>query len=163
MYPNVRFELPNELSGVDERGNHATWRLTTRSGRPYIELPGRSLALDQSPHDLSQPLSRAGISRVVAVGPLGYYIRAPFNTGTVETYRALARWAAHGQDRQLLVGGGNSVEALLTLEEFRNPTSPQVSVSSGGGALLNAVAGVLNTPNSIQTPAIKALRGKARR
>jgi phosphoglycerate kinase len=163
MYPGVRFDLPNELSGLDDRGTVSQWKLGIRSGLPYLELPNRCMALDQSPHDLAQTFSRAGISRVLAVGPLGYYVRQPFQTGTIETYRALARWAAHGEDRRLLVGGGNSVEALLAVEEFRDTTSPNVTLSSGGGALLNAVAGVLNTPHAIQTPAIKAFREKPRR
>lgn len=157
-YPNVRFELPNELRGIDSLTNSQQWKLGTRNGHPYLDLPRGSMALDQAPHDLTQAFARTNISRVLAVGPLGYYIRKAFAVGTVETYRALANWAAAREDRRLLVGGGNSLESLLGISEYREPLAPHVTLSSGGGALLNAVAGVLNTPNAIQMPAIKALR-----
>jgi phosphoglycerate kinase len=157
-YPHVRFELPNELRGLDSLSNLQQWKLGTRNGHPHLELPRGSMALDQSPHDLTQAFARTNISRVLAVGPLGYYIRRAFALGTVETYRTLAHWAIAREDRRLLVGGGNSLESLLTLNEYREPGAPNVTLSSGGGALLNAVAGVLNTPTAIQTPAIKALR-----
>jgi hypothetical protein len=130
-------------------------------GNPYLHIPAGGVALDQPERDLSPVLDESGISQVVAVGPLGYYSKKPFNTGTVGTYRALAHWAQAGTDRQLLVGGGNSMEALLDIPDFRSPQGPSVMVSSGGGALLNALGEAFKARGEaslIQTPSLRALR-----
>jgi 3-phosphoglycerate kinase len=85
----------------------------------------------------------------------------PFDTGTVTTYQSLTRWVQSGENRKLIVGGGNSMEALLDIPEFQTPPTPSMMVSSGGGALLNALAEAFKVngdPSLIQTPSIRALR-----
>ena len=64
----------------------------------------------------------------------------PFDAGTVSAYRSLTHWLEGEENRKLLVGGGNSTEALLKLPEFQNPPTPSIIVPSGAGALLNALA-----------------------
>jgi phosphoglycerate kinase len=161
-FPHIRFELPSEYVGLSPSKELSRWPvLSDKRGHPYLHIPHGGVALDQPARDLAPILNESGISQVVAVGPLGYYSRKPFNTGTVGTYRALAHWAQAGTDRKLLLGGGNSMEALLGIPDFQSPQGPSIMVSSGGGALLNAVAEAFKTRGEaslIQTPSLRALR-----
>lgn len=161
-FPHIRFELPSECVGLSPSKELTRWTVSShRGGNPYLHIPPGGIVLDQQGYDLAQLLDGSGISQVVAVGPLGYYTKKPFNIGTVDTYCALARWAEGGEERKLLVGGGNSMEALLDIPDFRSPRAPAVMVSSGGGALLNALAEAFKARGEaslIQTPSLRALR-----
>ena len=161
-FPHIRFELPSEYVGLSPSKELTRWPVSSdQMGNPYLHIAPGGVALDQPERDLSPLLEESGISQVVAVGPLGYYAKKPFDTGTVGTYRSLARWAQAGKDRKLLVGGGNSMEALLDIPDFRSPQGPSVTISSGGGALLNALAEAFKARGEaslIQTPSLRALR-----
>ena len=162
QFPHVRFELPSEYIGLNEAKELTRWAVTSDIEHPRVATCQGCVALDQSQHDFSSLFDTHQISRVVAVGPLGYYMKKPFNEGTLRNYRSLAAWTMEQEDRRLLVGGGNSMEALLDIPEFRSPPTSSIMVSSGGGALLNALAEVLKsigTEHRIQTPSIQALRG----
>jgi phosphoglycerate kinase len=161
-FPQIRFELPTEYVGLTPTKELCRWPVGSQQrGVPHLALSAGSIALDQPESNLAPLFASIGISHVVAVGPLGYYMKKPFDTGTVETYRALAKWAQAEDGRKLLVGGGNSLEALLEVPDFRSPTAPSVMVSSGGGALLNALAEAFKVggdPSLIQTASLRALR-----
>lgn len=161
-FPQVRFEIPSEFVGVTPSKEIGKWTVSlSKEGAPAIQMPPGSVALDQPERDLSPLFQELNISHVVAVGPLGYYAKKPFDRGTIGTYSALATWAHRGEDRKLLVGGGNSLEALLDIPDFRSPSNQSVMVSSGGGALLNALAEALKARGDaslIQTASIRALR-----
>jgi phosphoglycerate kinase len=160
-FPDVRFEIPSEYIGVNGKKELTRWSVSTESGHPRITTCQECVALDQSQHDFTTLFDAHQISRVVAVGPLGYYMKKPFHEGTSRNYRSLAAWTMAHHERMLLVGGGNSMEALLDIPEFRSPPTPSIMVSSGGGALLNALAEVfksIETEHRIETPSIQALR-----
>ena len=160
-FPHVRFELPSEYIGVNEAKEITRWAVTPDINHPSVATSPGSLALDQGQHDFTSLFDREEISRVIAVGPLGYYMKKPFHEGTLRNYQQLAHWTMAHKDRMLLVGGGNSIEALLDIPEFRSPPTPSIMVSSGGGALLNAVAEAfknVETAHRIETPSIQALR-----
>jgi phosphoglycerate kinase len=161
-FPNVRFTLPKEYVGLSGSKELCRWTVSPKGTKtPNIHLPPTSIALDQSKCDLSPLLTKREISHVVAVGPLGYYAVKPFDTGTVTAYQSLTRWVQAAENRKLIVGGGNSMEALLDIPEFQTPPTPSMMISSGGGALLNALAEafkVSGDPSLIQTPSIQALR-----
>lgn len=161
-FPEVRFELPAEYVGINEAKELTRWTVDRDLNQPRITTSPGCLALDQSQHDFSALFDTHQISRVVAVGPLGYYTKKPFDEGTIRNYRSLASWTMANNERMLLVGGGNSMEALLDIPEFRSPPTSALMVSSGGGALLNALAEVFTSiegDHRIQTPSIQALRG----
>jgi 3-phosphoglycerate kinase len=164
-FPHIRFETPSEYLGLSASKKLCRWDVSSAGDTPpSVQLPTGCVALDQPARDLSPLFQTLGISHVVAVGPLGYYSMKPFHQGTVGTYTALAAWAQADKHRRLLVGGGNSVEALLNISDFRSPPHPSVTVSSGGGALLNALAEAFKTRGEaslIQTASVRALR-KAR-
>ncbi len=161
-FPNVRFKLPTEYVGLSGSKELCRWPVSSKGTKtPDIHLPAASIALDQPASDLYPLLTKRKISHVIAVGPLGYYAMKPFDTGTVTTYQSLTRWVQSGENRKLIVGGGNSMEALLDIPEFQTPPTPSMMVSSGGGALLNALAEAFKVngdPSLIQTPSIRALR-----
>ena len=161
-FPHIRFEVPSEYVGLSASKELIRWTVSPdKVGNPYVHIPPGGIALDQLECDIAPLLDASGISQVVAVGPLGYYAKKPFNTGTVTTYRALARWARAQKARKLLVGGGNSMEALLDISDFRSPQGPSVLVSSGGGALLNALGEAFKARGEaslIQTPSLRGLR-----
>ena len=165
-FHHVRFELPFAYVGLTPSKELCRWQISSKRGASqHVHLPDGAIALDQPESDLSPLLEKRGISQVIAVGPLGFYSMKPFHEGTVGTYRLLAKWAQAKEERKLLVGGGNSVEALLDMPDFREPRAPSVMVSSGGGALLNAVAEafkVRGDPSLVQTPTIRALRRSRR-
>jgi len=161
-FPQVRFEVPSEYVGVNQSKAPSRWSVSYGHGSaPHVHLPPDCIALDQPERDLAPLLGELGISHVVAVGPLGYYSMKPFDRGTIGTYTALASWAQERADRKLLVGGGNSMEALLNIPAFQSPPSPSIMVSSGGGALLNALAEAFRAGGNaslIQTASVRALR-----
>jgi phosphoglycerate kinase len=160
-FPNVRFELPAEYVGINERKEITRWPVSGDIKHPQVQTCQGCVALDQGTYDFPTLFDTHLISRVVAVGLLGYYTKKPFDEGTTRNYRSLVTWTMADDARMLLVGGGNSMEALLDIPEFRSPPTSSLMVSSGGGALLNALAEVftsLEEKQPIQTPSIQALR-----
>jgi 3-phosphoglycerate kinase len=163
QYPNVLFKLPRCYVGLGPDKAARAWNVETNehTRRPSLTVEPDSLALDQEPEDFITLLERHHMTSVLAVGPLGYYSHPAFKQGTLQSYQNLATWALRGDSRQLLVGGGNSIDALLELSCFSHPSSDAIMISAGGGALLDAVAEVLratetNTP--VHTSVVRALR-----
>ena len=160
-FPEVRFLVPDGYRGIGSNQQPREWQTVLTGGRGNLRLADNDVALDQYPFRPEIEFSRAGITRVLGVGPLGYYKKDPFGFGTSESYKALSTWVKKDAARMAIFGGGNSLEHLLKEREFHGDEGSGIWLSSGGGALLDGLDQALryvDKGEQISTPAILALR-----
>ena len=159
----IRFKSPNTYKGTIKRADGSTglgtWRTTGKGIKKKLQLKPNCMALDQFPVKFEEILNRLPITHVAAFGPLGYYKKEAFKAGTLRSYRNLYSWAKSARDRRIIVGGGDSLAALLELPEFQTESSLIIR-SSGGGAGIAALGAAINlgSGNTINIAAIKALQ-----
>lgn len=70
-------------------------------------------------------------------GPMGYFEKKPFDLGTKGIVKAILE----NKKASIVIGGGETIAALIKLSNYPITQAPNLFVSSGGGAMLEFFAG----------------------
>ena len=103
---------------------------------PQKKIPSHCLAVDIGPQTIrlfEKPIREA--KTIFWNGPMGYFEREPFASGTRVVARALIDLTSNGGIA--VIGGGDTMAALYKF----NMTGPMTHMSTGGGSLLEFIDG----------------------